>query len=254
MDALKQQGCRIRLITDVERAVLTRHGSYDAYMAAHVGSGRRKSLRKRHKRLSQMGQITMRSVTQGDELKHAVDEFLRLEKSGWKGRRGTAFASHSHTLAMAHAMFAPDGHEPAVRADILEFDGRAIAVSLALVSGRRAHMVKAAYDESFRAYAPGLLLDTEITRAFLHGDELLELDSASTPGCVLEDLWIDRVRIADVLVITDKRLSEAAIDRLLKREHMRRAAVVHFKTWVHKLQKLRGAFIAKLRRSSPASS
>jgi O-antigen/teichoic acid export membrane protein len=253
MDAFTQQGCRIRMVAEVDRAVLARHGSHASYVAEHVSSSRRKSLRNRRNRLSRMGQVVTRSVTQADELKTAVDVFLRLEKSGWKGRRGTAFASHFHTQAMALAMFTPDGCEPAVRADVLEIDGRAIAVSLAFVSGGRAHMVKTAYDERYRSYGPGLLLDNEIMKAFLDGNELMELDSASTPGCVLEDLWIDRVRIADVLVITDKNLSEAAIDRIIKREHMRRAAVISFKIWAHKLQKLRGAVMARRVRSDPAS-
>jgi hypothetical protein len=253
MDAFTQQGCRIRMVAEVDRAVLARHGSHASYVAEHVSSSRRKSLRNRRNRLSRMGQVVTRSVTQADELETAVDVFLRLEKSGWKGRRGTAFASHFHTQAMALAMFTPDGCEPAVRADVLEIDGRAIAVSLAFVSGGRAHMVKTAYDERYRSYGPGLLLDNEIMKAFLDGNELMELDSASTPGCVLEDLWIDRVRIADVLVITDKNLSEAAIDRIIKREHMRRAAVISFKIWAHKLQKLRGAVMARRVRSDPAS-
>lgn len=254
MDALAREGCRIRTLDEVERAVLLRHGSYDSYMASHVGSGRRKSLRSRRKRLGGIGSLSMSTATQGDELVRAVEAFLVLEKAGWKGRRGTAFASHANTLALAQSMFTPDGSDPEVRADVLELDGRPIAVSLALVSGGRAHLVKTAFDESLRAYAPGLLLDEDIMRQFLDGNGLKELDSASLPGCVLEDLWIDRVRIADVLVITDPALSEEAIDRLVARENARRAALKRLKTLVHDLHQARAVAMGWLRGKRQAAA
>lgn len=242
-EALARRGARLRVLEVAARAVLGPHGPYEAYAARHLSANRRKGLRQKRRRLVEMGDLQVHSSSDPVEVAAALEAFLALEAAGWKGRAGTALAASPATAALARAMFAADGREPRVRADWLSLDGRPVAVSLALIAGGQAHLVKTAYDESLRAVAPGLLLEEDITRAFLDGrDGLSGLDSASLPGCVLEDLWIDRARIADWLVITDPAVTEASLDRLVAAEAWRLAARERLKKLVHALTgRLRGA-------------
>jgi hypothetical protein len=108
-------------------------------------------------------------------------------------------------------------------------DGRPIAVSLAFVCGGTAHLLKTAFDESLRAYAPGIVLEAEIVRA-CHEERFADrLDSASFPGGVLDDLYPDRERIGDLLFASGAEMSASALQRVAEEERLRRAAMKQLK-------------------------
>ena len=87
--------------------------------------GRRKSLRRQRKRLSERGAVAFGSHTGGSGLRQAVTDFLALEARGWKGKQGTALASRAETAAFARALFGePMRGGASPRADVLTLDGR----------------------------------------------------------------------------------------------------------------------------------
>ena len=163
-------------------------------------------------------------------LPQAVEEFLALEARGWKGARGTALACRRQTADFARTLFVRAGQGGvSPRADVLSLDGRPIAVSLALVCGGTAHLLKTAFDESLRAYAPGIVLEAEIVRA-CHEDRFADrLDSASLPGGVLDDLYPDRERIGDFLFATTAEVGASTLQRVADAERLRRAAMKRLK-------------------------
>ncbi|HYY82950.1 MAG TPA: GNAT family N-acetyltransferase, partial [Beijerinckiaceae bacterium] len=211
------------------RPVLDRGESFDAYATRHLSASRRKGLRRRRSKLAELGEVTFRSVTEGPALAEAVEDFLALERAGWKGSRGTALASRPATIELARALFASAGGPVAARADMIRLDGRPIAVSLALDCGRTAHLLKTAFDESLRAYGPGVVLEAEIVRA-CHEERFADrLDSASLPGGVLDDLYADRERIGDFLFATTAEVGGPALQRVADAERLRRAAMKQLK-------------------------
>ena len=169
--------------------------------------------------------------TDNGGLARAVEGFLDLEAQGWKGARGTALASNAQPAALARTMFGQAGQGGvSPRADVLSLDGRSIAVSLALVCGGTAHLLKTAYDESLRACAPGLLLEDEIIRA-VHATAFADrLDTASVAGSVLDEFPGDRERIGDLIAATDARMGAQAFKAVIRREAGRRAALGRLKT------------------------
>lgn len=216
-----RRGWPSRIIGRFERPVLDRRASYEAY-AAGLGANRRKDLARRMRRLGEEGRVEFRSDTEGEGLARAVDSFLALEASGWKGRRGTALASRPETAAFARALFRSGAGPVSARADMLLLDGRPIAVSLALVSGRTAYLLKTAYDETLARFAPGLLLENEIVRA-LHAERFADrLDSAAGPGTPLADLYPDREAVGDLVIGCDPPGGSAGFERLVGRELARR--------------------------------
>ena len=87
----------------------------------------------------------------------------------------------------------------------------------------------AAFDESLRAYAPGIVLEAEIVRA-CHEDRFADrLDSASLPGGVLDDLYADRERIGDFLFATTAEVGASALQSVADAERLRRAAMKRLK-------------------------
>ena len=199
VQACARLGLAVAEVSSFERAVLERRASYDSYAAACLSANRRKNLRRQRARLQEFGTVEIRTAESGAALQEAIEAFLALEVEGWKGAGGSALASRPRRAAFAHEWFG-DGPGPVrPRADLLTLGGRPVAISLALVCGGTAHLLKTTYDETFRACAPGLLLEDAIVRA-CHGGFAERLDSASLAGHVLEGLYPDRERIADLLI------------------------------------------------------
>lgn len=232
--ACARRGFAAEPVCVFERAVLNRRPAYDAYARNHLGAGRRKGLRRQRRRLEERGRVSFASFTQGEGLRSAVEAFLALEAAGWKGRRGTALAAGGPGPALTRALFGAS-QDGGARADVLSLDERPVAVSLALLAGGTAFLLKTAYDEAFRAFAPGILLEDSILRDFLDGGFADKLDSASLPGCVLEEMFADRERIADLVVATDRAISQAALQALVRQERARQAAARRLKGWYWRL-------------------
>lgn len=217
-EGLRRRGWASDVLASFDRPVLDPRNDYEAYARAHLSPGRRKRLQRTRDRLARQGELECRPFSHGEALAAAVERFLALELASWKGGRGTALASRPETAALARAAFRPYPGPVSVRADVLTLSGTPIAISLALVCGGTAYLLKTAYDQRFRACAPGLILEDEIIRAF-HATRFAErLDSASEVGGVLESLYPDRARIGELVFSTDPGFSLTAVQRLLARE------------------------------------
>src|SRR3546814_11561232 len=82
-----------------ERALLDSPLSPAAYWDVAVRAKKRKELRRQANRLAEQGAVTIRHWRAGEALDAWVDAFLDLEARGWKGRAGSAPASHGETEA-----------------------------------------------------------------------------------------------------------------------------------------------------------
>ena len=122
----------------------------------------RANLRRRARRLGEMGAVALKRVDDAEGLDVALAEFLALEASGWKGQGGSAIALDP-ALVQFYARVARDAAARgglAVRA--LTLDGRAIAVHLGMVHRDVYYLPKTAYDERLGQVSPGQLLQREV--------------------------------------------------------------------------------------------
>jgi CelD/BcsL family acetyltransferase involved in cellulose biosynthesis len=227
----RQRGWPVEIVSSFGRAVLDRRLDYETYASHHLSGSRRKGLRRQSRRLAELGRVTFESCARPGPLSEAVEAFLELEAQGWKGSRGTALASSTAEAELARVLFTGSTSAVRGRADLLRLDGRPIAISLGLVCGGRAFLLKTAYDETLRAYAPGLLLEHEIIRS-CHGTRFADrLDSASLAGCVLEDFFPDREPIGDVVLAADAGMTARALSTVVAQERLRLAALARMKRW-----------------------
>ncbi|MGJ3264953.1 MAG: GNAT family N-acetyltransferase [Salinarimonas sp.] len=198
--AFGRMGAEVAPLAPFQRPVLSARAHYEAYAAEALGRSRRRGLDRRRRRLAERGAVAHRVAEGGTALAEAVDDFMALERGGWKGRMGTALATHPVTRAFARDLFLSARGPVTARADLIVLDGAPIAASLALVSAGTAFLIKTAYDERHRTLGPGVLLEDAIVRA-LHEERFCDrLDSATLPGSVLESLYPDRMAIADLAV------------------------------------------------------
>ncbi|GJD96571.1 GNAT family N-acetyltransferase [Methylobacterium iners] len=223
--AMAEAGWRTGTVAAFERPVLHRRGDHEAFLKDHPNRGRFKDLRRRQRRLADAGTIDLDTVTDGPALTEAVESFLTLERAGWKGEAGTALACRPDHAAFARALFARGDGPVQARADILHRGGKPLAISLALVAGGTACLLKTTYDEEERSNAPGLVLEAEIVRLLHETAFAKTLDSATLPGSALESLYPDRETVAEIVALPggegglslDRRL------RLARFEHAARA-------------------------------
>jgi CelD/BcsL family acetyltransferase involved in cellulose biosynthesis len=216
----------VQTLSAFDRAVFDARDAkaYDA----HLGAGRRKDLQRRRRRLLERGRLDVQSFSGGAGLRQAVEDFLALERKGWKGAAGTALACRESTAGYLRAAFADSGGPVTCRADVVKLEGSPIAISLAFVCGGTAYLFKATYDESWRRYAPGVLLEDEIVRACQAGFAE-RLDSMTMPGGVLDSLHPHRQRMGDLLFAADADFAPARLASLARQELTRRRAIAALK-------------------------
>ena len=132
-----------------------------------------------------------------------TDEFLALERCGWKGAARSALDCDPRTAALFRAAMCEGFASGRLHAHSLSIDGRAIAMTTYFVRGGRAYGFKACYDEAFAAYAPGLLLLKEVMRVL---SVPIVFDScAGAHQSALNDMWQDRREILDICVSLGRR-------------------------------------------------
>jgi len=208
---------------EFDRPVLNQGSTFGQHMLDHVSKKRRKNLKRSRDKLSERGKVELRSFTTGPELKAAVEDFLAMEASGWKGQQGTALACNKNSLTFARKAFGGTGGKSITRADVLYLDEFPIAVSLSIYTGRTAFTLKCAYDETYRSYSPGLLLELAIIEDFFETRWVERLDSAvTTTGHVIQSLWNNSIRVGDLLLCADSSRSFDSFQNFAHMEKLRR--------------------------------
>ena len=165
----------------------------------------RKHLANLARRRRQLSQRLATSIDATDRaaagLGQAIEEFLGLEASGWKGRAGTALLcrpGHDRFFREVCQGFAEEGRLMFLG---LQAGPEVLAFSTALLAGRGLFGFKKAYDETFARWSPGTLLDLEVLAWFHEMPGLDWLDTCSSPDELAgEQLFGDRRPIHTLLL------------------------------------------------------
>lgn len=190
--ALSRRSLCRTAVTRYTRPHLTRlKGGLESHIAQILPKGRFKGINRRIRRLSELGSLRFERAREPTLAARRLEQFLQLENSGWKGKRGSAFLANGQDAAFARAAYEPrEGGGRLVTIDSLLLDERPIAISLNLQARDTAFTPKCAYDERYRRYSPGLVLDYMIVKAFYEERAMVDMDAATTQeGHVLSNLW-----------------------------------------------------------------
>ncbi len=210
------------------RALLAPNGDRSLYLERALGHRRQKELRRQWRRLSETGAVLFTEATEPLAVAAAIDDFLALEAGGWKGRAGTAAADHDDLHRFMRTAVCRLATEGKVSIGRILVDGRAVAATIVLRSGRGAWFWKIAYDESFARFSPGVMLTVALTGELLEEQAIERTDSCATANHPMIDrLWRERLPLCDRLVALRPQAPFATVQRL---EALRSAVIAAAKS------------------------
>ncbi|HEX8963365.1 MAG TPA: GNAT family N-acetyltransferase [Rhodocyclaceae bacterium] len=142
-----------------------------------------RNLRRQRRKLDGLGTVQAALVREPDALEAALEDFLRIEASGWKGTRGcrSAIALNPHVEAFYREVARRFGADRNCAINLLRLDGKTIAAQYALIDGRRMNLLKIAYDEAYAAEAPGSRLLHDVLAWCCASGEIDELSLVTGP-------------------------------------------------------------------------
>lgn len=217
-----------------ERAVIRPHGDADAYLESALAGKRRKEFRRLLNRLGEKGSLEFVEMSAQDDLDQWLGEFFDLEKSGWKGRGGTAIVDREPERRYFEqiARAARDREQFMMLA--LRLDGRPIAMKCNFLADGGGYAAKIAFDETFAPFSPGVQLELHHIRLLHARTDIPWMDSCAIPNhFMIERLWTERRPMQSLAIGLGHRgnlalaalPALAAIRRRLKRKDTHHAAL-----------------------------
>jgi CelD/BcsL family acetyltransferase involved in cellulose biosynthesis len=200
-EALRQQGLQPRVLQSYVRASLD--ATRDAEQLLHDGLGAKKlkELRRQRHRLAEHGTVAFEVARSPQDVASALETFLTLEASGWKGQRGTALKQDdgdADFIRRATAALAETGQCEIVT---LRAGDSPVAAGIVLRHQDRAFYFKLGVDERFAKFSPGVQLTLDLTRHLCADPAIATADSTASPDHpMINPIWRGRFAIGDVLI------------------------------------------------------
>ena len=199
---LRQDGLRPIVLHSHLRACLDARRPADEVLHDALSAKKLKELRRQRNRLAeQHGAVRFEVARSVDQVASAIDIFLALETSGWKGERGTALAQNdgdSSFIRQATQGLAETGQCEIVT---MRAGDTPVAAAIVLRHQDRAFYFKLGIDESFAKFSPGVQLTLDLTRHLCADAVLVTADSTATAHHpMINPIWRGRLRIGDVII------------------------------------------------------
>ena len=197
------KGHELRMLAAHRRAYLSGGTVGAAALQAGLPAKRRKELRRQRRRLDGGAGLELVSARRPDEIRQAVEYFLRLEARGWKGAGGTALLCDPGETAFLRTATRGLAEAGKCRIDMLMRGDAPAAMAIVLESGGHAAFWKIAFDEAFASYSPGLQLTLELSRLQVGDATVAMTDSCAIAGHPMIDrVWPERLAVTDMLIAT----------------------------------------------------
>ena len=184
------------------RAILVPSTASQIYDSVFVNGDFGKELRRKRRRLEQLGTVESRFLLGKDVTNDTIETFLRLENMGWKNEKGFSLLSQPEQGEFFRDMtrrFAADG-----RAFFCELlvNGCVISSTSNFISGRIGYAFKIGWDPEFSACSPGLLNELELM--CWAGERLSGIDyidSCAAEDSYLRQLWPNEISITTGILV-----------------------------------------------------
>lgn len=185
------------------RAFFLREFSADDFLQNNLSRKRRHELKRQLRRLEEQHRVSFRSLNDAGDVDAWVDQFLRLESSGWKQRSATALACEATDATFFRDALRTAHERGSLMMMSLDVNDVPVAMKCNLLSGQGGFAFKIAYDERFAEYSPGALLELENIRQLHSLPTTLWMDSCAMPShSLINPLWPDRRIVQTILFST----------------------------------------------------
>ena len=183
------------------RALFSPRASATAYLEEVLSGERRRRLRKHEERLQEQGTVEYVALASDGDVRAWLEEFLRLEAEGWKGREGSALQCREEDRRFFVAALTDAFQRGRLMMMALRLNGQPIAMFCDLLAEPWSFVFKLTFDETYARFSPGALMELEKVRRLHDRKEIRWVDSCNAPGpSLLKDLWAER-RLIDTMVI-----------------------------------------------------
>ncbi len=200
-EVLRRDGLRPRVLQSQLRACLDATRDADELLHDALGGKKLKELRRQRHRLAEHGAVRFDVARTREEVAAALEIFLRLEVSGWKGKRGTALIQDEGDAAFIRRAAPALAETGQCEIVTLRAGETSIAAGIVLRHQDRAFFFKLGIDEQFAKASPGVQLTLDLTRHLCADPAIATADStASADHPMINPIWRGRFAIGDVLI------------------------------------------------------
>jgi len=179
-----------------ERAMLRSDLAAEAYLEQSLSGKKRKELRRQQRRLAEEGELVTERTTDAAGVAAWAEEFLALERAGWKGRQGSALASDPATATLFREMLAGAAGRGRLERLAIRLDGRPLAMLATFLAAPGAFSFKTAFDEEFARFSPGVLLQRENLELLGRADIAWTDSCAAMDHPMIDHFWRERRTVA----------------------------------------------------------
>jgi len=200
-EVLRRQDLRPRVLQSRLRACLDANRDAEELLREALGAKKLKELRRQRHRLADAGTVRFELARTPAEVTAALETFLRLEASGWKGKRGTALIQHDGDAAFIRRAAPALAETGQCEIVTLSAGATPVAAGIVLRHQDRAFFFKLGIDERFAKYSPGVQLTLDLTRQLCADPAIASADStAGADHPMINPIWRGRLAIGDVLI------------------------------------------------------
>jgi len=200
-EVLRQERLRPHLLQSQLRAALDARRDADELLREGLGAKKLKELRRQRHRLADHGAVRFDVARSRHDVAAALETFLALEASGWKGKLGTALIQHDGDATFIRRAAPALAERGQCEIVSLRAGTTPVAAGIVLRHGNRAFFFKLGIDERFAKFSPGVQLTLELTRHLCADPAIASADStASADHPMINPIWRGRFAIGDVLI------------------------------------------------------
>jgi len=200
-DALARDGLAVTVLHAYPRACLDATQDAETLLRDALGAKKLKELRRQRNRLGEVGALDFAVARTRDEVARAIEIFLKLEASGWKGKRGTALVQHAGDAAFIRRATVDLAARGQCEIALLSAGEAPIAAGIILKHDARAFWFKLGVEDRFTRLSPGVQLALELTRYFCADPSVEFVDStAPADSPMINPIWRGRFTIGDLLI------------------------------------------------------
>jgi CelD/BcsL family acetyltransferase involved in cellulose biosynthesis len=200
-DVLGNGGMRPTVLESHVRACLDATKDADELLRDALGAKKLKELRRQRNRLAEHGDVRFDVARTPKEIAAAVENFLALEASGWKAKRGTALIQHDGDANFVRRATSALAETDRCEVVTLRAGDTPVAGAVVLRHQDRAFYFKLGVDERFAKLSPGVQLTLDLTRHLCADPAIAMADSTANPDHpMINPIWRGRLAIGDVLI------------------------------------------------------
>jgi hypothetical protein len=189
------------LVESFKRGLLRPQPNAEEYIHQSLSTKHRKMLKRQEAKLGEGEPVEYEMLQEHHDVAAWIEDFLRLESAGWKGRAGTALASDK-TQRDFFVAIATEGFKNGRLVMLaLKRGQKLVAMRSQFLGGKGSFTFKISFAEEYARFSPGVLLELENIRWFHNQAGLEWMDSCTgTDALMFNRLWLDHRSISTTLV------------------------------------------------------